>query len=61
MDDWIVAQTDCAACDGTGRFGPLKPGEFRPAVFAGMTCCFCWGTGILEYEGPDEPRVATAA
>lgn len=57
--DWIIAQTGCAACDGTGRFGLLKPGEFRPAVPVGMTCVFCNGTGILEYEGPDDDLLRT--
>jgi DnaJ-class molecular chaperone len=48
MDDWIVAKTPCAACDGSGWW-------------IGQACWLCKGSGELEYEGPDEPRVAQAA
>lgn len=41
MDDWIVAQTDCAACDGSGVWALLG------------SCPFCGSTGTIEYEGPD--------
>lgn len=49
MDDWVIAQTDCAACDGSGVWPEVGD------------CIFCLGHGKLEYEGPDEPRAAQAA
>lgn len=41
MDDWVIAETDCAACDGEGVWWGLGP------------CPMCEGTGSFIEEGPD--------